>query len=233
MVFAGTFVAGDLQIDVADEKLKIISDGDRPKFIDAVDQITFSGAVGAQSGRTILYVTERCVFRLSEKGLMLVEIAPGVNLQKDILEKMKFTPLMAEKLLMMDARIFRPEAMGLKEDLLTLPLAERFTYQPEENLFFVNFEGLSIRSTEQIDEIREHVERICRPLLPKKSRRLSTTTISLSFELIEPYTAMVDHVVSRYYDKVTRYTTSAFMRVKLGDLLAERSVAPHVFEKGK
>jgi len=51
--------------------------------------------------------------------------------------------------------------------------------------------------------------------------------------LIEPYTAMVDHVVSRYYDKVTRYTTSAFMRVKLGDLLAERSVAPHVFEKGK
>jgi len=64
----------------------------RPKFIDAVDQITFSGAVGAQSRRTILYVTERCVFRLSEKGLMLVEIAPGVNLQKDILEKMKFTP---------------------------------------------------------------------------------------------------------------------------------------------
>jgi len=234
VVFAGTFVAGDLQIDVADEKLKIISDGDRPKFIDAVDQITFSGAVGAQSRRTILYVTERCVFRLSEKGLMLVEIAPGVNLQKDILEKMKFTPLMAEKLLMMDARIFRPEAMGLKEDLLTLPLAERFTYQPEENLFFVNFEGLSIRSIEQIDEIREHVERICRPLLPKKVQTIvNYDNFAILPELIEPYTAMVDHVVSRYYDKVTRYTTSAFMRVKLGDLLAERSVAPHVFEKGK
>ena len=234
VVFAGTFVAGNLQVDVADEKLKIISDGDRPKFIDAVDQITFSGAVGAQSGRTILYVTERCVFRLSEKGLMLVEIAPGVNLQKDILEKMKFTPLMAEKLLMMDARIFRPEAMGLKEDLLTLPLAERFTYQPEENLFFVNFEGLSIRSTEQIDEIREHVERICRPLLPKKVQTIvNYDNFAILPELIEPYTAMVDHVVSRYYDKVTRYTTSAFMRVKLGDLLAERSVAPHVFEKGK
>jgi len=93
---------------------------------------------------------------------------------------------------------------------------------------------LSIRSIEQIDEIREHVERICRPLLPQKVQTIvNYDNFSILPELIEPYTAMVDHVVSHYYDKVTRYTTSAFMRVKLGDLLAERSVAPHVFEKGK
>ncbi|MDI6741906.1 MAG: acyl CoA:acetate/3-ketoacid CoA transferase [Smithella sp.] len=234
VVFAGTFVAGDLRVEVAEEKLKIISDGAMPKFIEAVEQITFSGSMGAQSGRTILYVTERCVFRLSEKGLMLVEIAPGINLQKDILEKMKFVPLIAEKLTMMDPRIFRPEAMGLTEDLLTLPIAERFTYQPEENLFFVNFEGLSIRSLGQIEEIREYVERICQPKLPKKVQTIvNYDNFSIRPELIEPYTAMVDHVVSLYYEKVTRYTTSAFMRVKLGDLLAERSVAPHVFEKGK
>jgi propionate CoA-transferase len=234
VVFAGTFVAGDLRVEVAEEKLKIISDGNMIKFIETVDQITFSGSVGARSGRAILYVTERCVFRLTEKGLILVEIAPGINLQKDILEKMKFTPLIAEKLTMMDPRIFRPEAMGLKEDLLSLPIAERFTYQPEENLFFVNFEGLSIRSIEQINEIREHVERTCQPMLPKKVQTIvNYDNFSILPELIEPYTAMVDYVVSRFYSKVTRYTTSAFMRVKLGDLLAERSVAPHVFEKGK
>jgi propionate CoA-transferase len=64
---------------------------------------------------------------------------------------MKFAPIVAEELLPMDARIFRPEPMGLKKDLLTLPIAERFTYQPEDNLLFVNFEGLSIRSRKDIE----------------------------------------------------------------------------------
>lgn len=66
MVFTGSFTAGDLQVAVADEKLKIIKDGSVPKFIEAVDQVTFSGSVGARSGRPVLY-TERCVFRLSTK----------------------------------------------------------------------------------------------------------------------------------------------------------------------
>lgn len=233
VVFTGTFTAGDLQVAVADETLKITKEGSMPKFIEAVDQVTFSGSVGARSGRTVLYITERCVFRLSDQGLILIEIAPGVDLQKDILEKMKFKPLIAGEILQMDSRIFRPEAMGLKDDLLTLPLDERFTYQPEENLLFINFEGLSVRSREQIEEIRQHVERICQPLEKKVQTIVNYDNFSIVPELVEPYTAMVDYVVSRYYYKVTRYTTSAFMRVKLGDLLAQRSVAPHVFEKGK
>jgi propionate CoA-transferase len=233
VVFAGTFTAGDLQIAVTDQALTIVKDGRVSKFIEAVDQITFSGSVGARSGRPVLYVTERCVFRLTEKGLVLVEIAPGVDLQKDILDKMEFTPILADNLIHMDPRIFRPETMGLKDDLLTLALTERFTYRADENLLFINFEGLNIRSREQIEEIRQQVERICRPLKKKVQTIVNYDNFSIVPELVEPYTAMVDYVVSHFYHKVTRYTTSAFMRVKLGDLLAQRSVAPHIFEKGK
>jgi propionate CoA-transferase len=232
VVFTGAFCAGDLQIAVQDEKLNIVHDGDMLKFVEAVDQVTFSGAVGAKSGRPVLYVTERCVFRLGDQGLVLVEIAPGVDLQRDILAKMKFTPLIAQELVPMDARIFRPEPMGLKKDLLTLPIAERFTYRPEENLLFINFEGLSVRSRKDIEEIREHVERICKPLSKKVQTIVNYDNFSIVPELIEPYTAMVEYVVNNYYYQVTRYTTTAFMRVKLGDLLAQRAVAPHIFEGG-
>jgi propionate CoA-transferase len=228
VVFTGTFTAGNLQIVIKDEKPKIIREGELLKFVQAVDQITFSGAVGAESGRPVLYVTERCVFELSPKGLMLIEIAPGIDLQRDILAKMEFAPVIAETLVQMDARIFRPEPMGLIKDLLTLPMDERFTYQGKENLLFINFEGLSIRSRKDIDDIRNHVERICKPLGKRVQTIVNYDNFSIVPELIEPYTAMVNEVVSRYYYKVTRYTTNAFMRVKLGDVLASRSIADHV-----
>ena len=230
VVFTGTFTAGDLQIGVEDEKLKVIHEGELLKFIQDVDQITFSGKLGAQSGRPVLYVTERCVFQLSPEGLVLIEIAPGIDLQRDILAKMEFTPIISEKLVRMDARIFRPEPMGFKKELLTIPMDERFTYQPKDNLLFVNFEGLSIRSQKEINDIREQVERICKPLGKRVQTIVNYDNFSIVPDLIEPYTAMVDEVVSLYYYKVTRYTTNAFMRVKLGDVLAQSSVAEHVLD---
>jgi propionate CoA-transferase len=230
VIFTGTFTAGDLHVAVEDQTLKIVREGTTVKFVPAVDQITFSGAVGAHSGRPVLYVTERCVFRLSHQGLVLTEIAPGIDLQRDILAKMAFTPVIAPELVRMDARIFRPEPMGLKKDLLTLPMSERFTYRPEDNLLFINFEGLSVRTRNDIEEIRAHVARICEPLGKRVQTIVNYDNFSIVPELIEPYTAMVDDVVSRYYYQVTRYTTRAFMRVKLGDLLAQGSVAPHVLD---
>ena len=80
-------------------------------------------------------------------GMELVEIAPGVDLEKDILALMDFTPIIKGSPRLMDARIFRPEPMGLKDDLLTLTLEERLTYDAEENLFFVNFEGFAVKTS--------------------------------------------------------------------------------------
>jgi len=111
--FMGAFTAGKSNIEIADGKLNILEDGDGTKFIDKVQQITFSADYARKTGQTVLYLTERAVFRLVEEGIMLTEIAPGVDLEKDILAHMDFRPLIAEDLKQMDPRIFREEKMGL------------------------------------------------------------------------------------------------------------------------
>ena len=111
--FAGTFTAGKMQIEIRDGKLDIVKDGGSIKFKKALEQVTYSGEYAAEAGQEALYVTERAVFKLTPKGIMLTEIAPGVDLQRDILDKMEFRPLIAEEVKEMDSRIFRDEKMGL------------------------------------------------------------------------------------------------------------------------
>ena len=111
--FMGAFTAGKSRIEIADGKLNILEDGSGTKFIDRVQQITFSADYARKTGQTVLYLTERAVFRLVEGGIMLTEIAPGVDLERDILAHMDFRPLIAEDLKEMDFRIFREEKMGL------------------------------------------------------------------------------------------------------------------------
>ena len=98
---------------IRDGKLDIVKDGGSIKFKKALEQVTYSGEYAAEAGQEALYVTERAVFKLTPKGIMLTEIAPGVDLQCDILDKMEFRPLIAEEVKEMDSRIFRDEKMGL------------------------------------------------------------------------------------------------------------------------
>lgn len=115
VVFCGTFTAGKSQYEIKDNKLNIIKDGNFNKLIDKVEQITFSGKYALQIKQPVLYVTERAVFQLTEKGLELIEIAPGVDLEKHILDKMDFVPIISENLKLMDSKIFSEESMGIKE----------------------------------------------------------------------------------------------------------------------
>ncbi|SMC48789.1 acyl CoA:acetate/3-ketoacid CoA transferase [Papillibacter cinnamivorans] len=114
VVYCGTFTAGGLEISTGNGTLAIEKEGKAKKFIDQVEQITFSGEYAREAGQKVLYVTERAVFSLQEDGLMLTEIAPGVDLDRDILSRMEFQPLIAPDLKKMDERIFRAEVMGLK-----------------------------------------------------------------------------------------------------------------------
>lgn len=116
VIFCGTFTAGGLEADVADGQLAIQTEGKINKFVDNVEQITFSGAYARQHDQRVLYVTERAVFRLTKDGVELIEIAPGIDLEADVLDRMAFTPSVHPSLATMDARIFRPDSMALLID---------------------------------------------------------------------------------------------------------------------
>ena len=113
--FMGNFTAGKPkpEIEIAEDGLKIIRDGEEMKYVKKVQQITFSGEYAVKSGQEIMYMSERAVFKLTAEGLMLVEIAPGVDLQKDIIDKMEFKPLVSPDLKTMDIRLFREGLMNL------------------------------------------------------------------------------------------------------------------------
>ncbi|MCT4632779.1 MAG: hypothetical protein N4A76_08585 [Firmicutes bacterium] len=113
VVYCGTFTAGGLKIATGDGKVTILQEGKIDKLIDEVEQITFSGKYAASIGQRILYVTERAVFQLTKEGVELIEIAPGIDLEKDVLGHMAFKPIIKDVKLM-DECIFRDEAMGLK-----------------------------------------------------------------------------------------------------------------------
>ncbi|MDS4041042.1 MAG: acyl CoA:acetate/3-ketoacid CoA transferase [Candidatus Competibacter sp.] len=230
VVFAGTFTAGGLDIAVEQGQLCIRREGKTAKFVETVEQRTFSGEVASRHKQPVLYVTERAVFRLTVEGPELIEIAPGIDLERDVLAHMKFQPRVSAQLRRMDARIFGEEPMGLRDILLAQPLEQRLSYDPVKNLFFLNFEWLTVRSREDIENIRAAVSGKLEPLGKKVFAIVNYDNFSISPELLREYMDMVSEVVQRYYIGVTRYTTSAFLRARLGDALRERDLAPQIYE---
>jgi len=116
MIFSGTFTAGGLAIGWPGGRTEIKKDGAEKKFVRAVEQVTYSGPLAAKNGQRALYVTERAVFTRNAAGrLELIEIAPGVDLARDIVAQMQFAPDISPSLKEMDARIFRPDPMGLAD----------------------------------------------------------------------------------------------------------------------
>lgn len=115
VIFCGTFTAGGLEIKCVDNKVVIVKEGKAKKFVSTVEQISFSGKYSAQKGQEVLFVTERAVFKLTPDGLELIEVAPGIDLEKDILQQMEYKPLISKNLKEMDPAIFKLGPMGIKE----------------------------------------------------------------------------------------------------------------------
>ena len=229
VVFVGTFLNGG-EVAIANGQLAIADPGAGRKFIEEVEHRTFSGSHAVAKGQPVLYITERCVFQLTRDGMELIEIAPGVDLYKDILDQMDFQPVMKQPPRLMDARIFQNEPMGLRRALLRLPVEQRFTYDPEEDLFFVNLEGYEIKTLEDAEEIRRQVTKHLTPLGHKTYAVVNYDNFTIDPDLIDPYTDIIKDLMDRFYSGVTRYTTSAFLRMKLGDALEQRDVAPYIYE---
>ena len=219
VVFVGTFTAGDLQTEVQDGRLHIKSEGTQRKFVQAVEHRTFSGRVARARGQQVLYVTERCVFRLAgtpqEPALELTELAPGVDLQRDVLAQMGFLPLISPQLKTMDPALFAAGPLGLRERLLATPLAQRLELDREHRLLFINFEGLSVESMDDIAAIEALVTRLLEPLDARVAVVANYDSFNIVPPLMEPYTAMVQRLTQRFYSRVTRYGTGGFLKARL------------------
>jgi propionate CoA-transferase len=229
VAFLGTFLA-PCRTEVVDGRIVVTDGVAAPKFLDTVEQRTFSGQYAAAAGQPVLYVTERCVFRLTSNGLELIEIAPGIDLEKDVLAHVGFTPIIEGEPKLMDERIFRDEPMGLKDDLLTVPLEARFIYDADRNIFFLNMEGVSVSTPAEAEAIVAEIEKRLAAVNKKVHVAVNYDNFYLAPDLADLYVAAVRSLAERYYESVTRYTTSSFMRLKLSGHLSERGLAPHIYE---
>jgi propionate CoA-transferase len=220
VVFVGTFTAGDLAVQLEDGKVRIASEGTMRKFVRAVEHRTFSGREARRRGQRILYVTERCVLRLADAGgLELIEIAPGVDLEREVLGQMDFRPSISPDLKLMDPLIFRDARMGLRDRLLAKPLAQRYELDRENRMLFINFEGLNIENRGAVAEIEEVVTKMLGPVVTSPEERLTVVVNYDNFNilpgLVDEYSAMVNRLTERFYKRVTRYGTGGFLKAKL------------------
>jgi len=121
VIFSGTFTAGGLDIAWSGGRAVIKNEGKYKKFVAELEQITYNGKFASQQGQEVIYVTERAVFRLDGSGLALVEVAPGIDVERDIVAQMGFRPAISADLRDMDARLFRPDPMGLGDEIMKKP----------------------------------------------------------------------------------------------------------------
>jgi propionate CoA-transferase len=232
VVFLGTFTAGGLTTEVRDGEIAILTEGRHRKFVDSVGQITFSGALAAERDKAVFYVTERCVFTLGPDGLELIEVAPGIDLETDILALMPFQPRV-DNPKKMEAALFRPAPLGLRDRMLDIHIEDRLSYDPDSNTVFMNFAGMRVRNEDDIRRIKDAVVGLLEPLGKRVYSIVNYDSFATDDDALDSYMDLVRYVENRYYLGVSRYTTSGFMRLKLGRELEKRRVSSHVFESSR
>lgn len=230
VIFLGTFTCGGLSLEIGHGKLRILQEGSTRKFVKAVEQVTFSGTQARASGHETMYVTERAVFRLTDTGMRLEEIAPGIDLERDVLSQMGFVPEIAKPLRTMDPSIFTNAPMRLRELHDSRPLGSRIAYDAQQDTLFINFAGLTVRNESDVRDIAEAVANVCEPIGHRVQVVVDYDGFSVPAHLADAYATMVRELIDRYYESVTRYTSSAFLRRKLGASLAAHQVDPELFE---
>jgi propionate CoA-transferase len=212
--FMGTFSTG-ADIAICDGHLQIKREGRFRKFLSEVSQVTFSGQYSRSKHQRVVYVTERAVFSLVKGGVELVEIAPGIDLQKDILDQMDFKPIMREPIKLMDRRLFQDGPIGLAKTRNTL-LSDRFTFDSDSNTMFINFEGLALHNMEQFQQLERQLE-IAFEALPGRVRAVvNYENFFLAPAVEKAYFEMVERNHQKYYTDSVRYSSDAFFRRKSG-----------------
>jgi propionate CoA-transferase len=212
--FLGTFTARS-RVAVRDGELCVDDTGATPKFRSHVGQVTFNGRLAAERGQAVHYVTERCVLRLTERGVELVEVAPGVDVERDVLAHMEFQPAVSDDLCTMDPAIFREGLLGLR-DQAPLSMDERVRYDSECNTVYVNFEGLRVTTPEDARRLAADLDARFAALGQRVHVVVNYDNFELGPDATDEFFAMVRHNHDRYFLSSTRYSTNAFYRRQLG-----------------
>src|SRR5262245_508331 len=229
VVFMGTFRSGGLEVRIEDGRLQIANEGRIPKFVERIGQVTFSADYSRRSGQEVLFVTERCVFRLQEQGLAVVEVAPGIDLQRDILQLLPFRPIIAG-LRDMDSTIFRDAPMRLRERMLDLHMEDRLSYDERTNTVYMNYAGLRVRDADDLQSIGDAVDKLLGPLGKRVHSIVNYERFVCDDDVFDEYMELVKRVEQTYYLSVKRYASGAFLRHKLGTELAKREISSTVLD---
>ena len=229
VVFMGSFSAGGAEVAVGKGGLTIVREGRLPKFVKEVSQVTFSGRVAARKRQQVLYVTERCVFRLTESGLALTEVAEGVDVERDILAHLPFRPAM-EGIKTMDPAIYMDRPMGLRSRMLDIRIEERLSYDAASNTVFMNYAGMRVRNADDVATIVAAVDGMLEPLGKRVNSIVNYEGFTVDDDAMAAYMDAVRYVEKKYYLKVSRFTNSGYLRMKLGKELETREVSARVFE---
>ena len=229
VIFLSTFSSSGLETEIADGRVRILKEGKFFKFVDQVDQITFSGEYAVERQQEVLYVTERCVFRLSDSGLELTEVAPGIDIERDIIRKMPFVPGVNGPV-EMDASIFRPEPMRLRNRFLDIHIDDRISYDAAKNTLFLNFAGMRVRNEADLAAIKEAVDGALEPLGKRVYSIVNYERFVADDDIMDKYMDLVKYVEDKYYISVSRHTNSGFLRLKLGKELRKRKVSSKIYE---
>lgn len=226
--FMTTMTAKGLEVDIpGDGTLNIAEEGKVKKFVPEVFETTFSGDEAVRRGQNVIYVTERCVFRRSGHSdvIELIEIAPGVDLQKDVLDQMDFEPKISPDLKLMDSRIFKEEKMGTTAELFGT-LDERVIYNAEHHTVFLNMFGVTLNEPEDVEWYADGLRRIIKPIVDEKGK-VNLVANYDGFDLrkgLEPlFGEKISEVQEELYKSAKRYTGHAFKRAELKTSLDMKS----------
>lgn len=178
--FMASFTAVGLDVECCHDsaQLKINQEGKVKKFVTDVYEKTFCGDEAVNRGQRVYYVTERAVFRRTKEHpvLELVEIAPGVDLQKDIIDQMDFAPVISPDLRLMDPRIFRDKKMNASSDFFG-SLEERCVYHEADHTIYLDLFGITLNSDDDVRWFTKGLREIFSPYVEGKDSSLQCHVI--------------------------------------------------------
>ena len=228
VLFLGTFTTGGIKVALEDGKVRIIQEGKIRKFVDTPDQVTFCSMFADAQQQEVLYITERCVFKLIAGKLTLIEVAPGIDVEKDILAHMGFTPVVG-RVAEMDPRLFQKAPMGIRGEFLLKELRTRVQYVSETDTLHLNFNGLELETQEDVDNIGKMVAETCLHVGRRVNALINYNGFRVNDNLFDAYMEMGQAIIRQHYRRIARHNTNDDTRAKFEAEFRRRDLEANMF----